>query len=37
MTPGRPDQRSGLQFFSGALSQELCDVEIYEISMMKNN
>ena len=27
----------GKLFFSGALSEELCDVEVYEIGVMKNN
>jgi hypothetical protein len=26
-----------LSLFSGALSQELCDVEVYKIGVMKNN
>ena len=28
---------AGKLFFSGALSQELCDVEVYKIGVMKNN
>ena len=29
--------RTTFSLFSGALSKELCDVEIYKIGVMKNN
>jgi hypothetical protein len=34
--PGLPLPAT-VSFFSGALSQELCDVEVYKIGVMKNN
>jgi hypothetical protein len=37
--PGPPELLlpATLSLFSGALSQELCDVEVYKIGVMKNN
>src|SRR5438034_4499800 len=37
MMPVSRDQRSRLQLFGRALAQELGDIEVYEISVMKND